>query len=171
MEWYLQPGENLLLVAVDCRAANQAGAYPCRVVGSFSQAEKDVPDWANLPVVRETRPANGDARAVSRMLAEIGVPRNLLGYAYLRTGLTLLLEEPALGRTLTRSLYPRIAAAHQTTASSVERAVRHAIAQTFARDGDSSYRNALGRLASSVGDKPTNSEFFAQVAERLRMGA
>lgn len=99
------------------------------------------------------------------------MPGNLLGCAYLRTALSLLLEEPALGRAITRSLYPRIAGMHQTSPQSVERAIRHAIAQTFARSGSEGYRAALGRLASSVGDKPTNAEFLAQTAECLRLGA
>lgn len=161
IEWYLQSGaETLLLVAVDRSAASAPGAYPCRVVGTFSPAEQ------------QPAPAPADEGVkVSRLLSEIGVPRNLLGCAYLRTGLTLLLQEPALGRTITRSLYPRIAEKHGTSASSVERAIRHAISQTFARCGSEGYRAALGRLASSVGDRPTNSEFLAQAAERLRMGA
>lgn len=159
LQWYLESGaETLLLVAVDRGAASTPGSYPCRVVGAFS------------PAGQSAAPAE-DAQRVSRLLSEIGVPRNLLGYAYLRTGLTLLLAEPSLGRTLTRSLYPRIAGEHGTTAQSVERAIRHAIAQTFAREGGERYRAALGRLASSVGEKPTNSEFLAQTAERLRLGA
>lgn len=162
LQWYLQNAgtDTLLLVAVGKSAADTPGAYPCRVVGTFSPMERKImPD------------APDDSARVSQLLSEIGVPANLLGCAYLRTGLTLLLQEPALGRTITRSLYPRIAQEHQTDARSVERAIRHAIAQTFARGGSINYRAALGRLASSVGDRPTNSEFLAQTAERLRLGA
>ena len=154
LQWMLQnAGDSLLLVAVDARAASAPGAYPCRVVGTFSQTM--------LP-----SPADDKLR-ISRLLSQIGVPGNLLGCTYLRTALSLLLEDPALGRAITRRLYPRIAAMHQTSASSVERAIRHAIAQTFARGSDG-YRAALGRLASSVGDRPTNAEFLAQTAECLR---
>lgn len=157
LQWMLQTtGETLLLVAVDPRAADTPGAWPCHVVGAFTPP-------APAPQT--------DAQRISRLLSEIGIPGNLLGCAYLRTALTLLLQEPSLGRAITRSLYPRIAALHQTTASSVERAIRHAIAQAFARMGPSGYRSALGRLASSVGDKPTNAEFLAQTAEKLRLGA
>ena len=160
LEWVMQnSGDTLLLVAVDRSAADTPGAYPCRVVGTFS------------PMEQRIAPVQDDIARVSRLLSEIGVPRNLLGCTYLRTGLTLLLQEPALGRTITRSLYPRIAQRHDTTARSVERAIRHAIAQTFAREGGAGYRSALGRLASSVGDRPTNSEFLAQTAEKLRLGA
>lgn len=157
LQWYLQSGgETLLLVAVSA-PQDKPGAYPCRVVGTFS------------PGTLPTPPAD-DALRISRLLTEIGVPGNLLGSAYLRTALSLLLREPALGRTLTRSLYPRVAQEHHTTPACVERAIRHAITQTFAR-GNDGYRAALGRLASSVGDRPTNAEFLAQTAERLRLGA
>ena len=160
LQWALQNtgADTLLLVAVDRRAADTPGAYPCRVVGTFSPAGYRAPDVQEDAAVR-----------AGRLLSEVGVPANLLGCAYLRTGLTLLLQEPALGRTITRSLYPRVAEVHRTTARSVERAIRHAIAQAFARTGGAGYRNALGRLASPVGDRPTNSEFLAQAAEMLRM--
>ena len=158
LQWVLERGaQTLLLVAVDNAAAHTPGSYPCRVVGTFSPAEQII------------APVQDDASRVSRLLAEIGVPGNLLGCAYLRTALILLLEEPRLGRTISRSLYPRIAERHQTTPACVERAIRHAIAQTFARKNG--YRAALGRLASSVGERPTNAEFLAQTAERLRLGA
>ena len=158
LQWMLQnAGDTLLLVAVDARAAHDPGHYPCRVVGTFSQEEP-------------LRTAD-DGLRITRLLADIGVPGNLLGCSYLRTALSLLLKEPELGRTITRSLYPRIAQTHHTTAQSVERAIRHAISQTFARCGSDGYRSALGRLASSVGEKPTNAEFLAQTAECLRLGA
>ena len=158
LQWVLERGaQTLLLVAVDGAAANTPGAYPCRVVGTFSPAEQII------------TPLQDDTARISRLLAEIGVPGNLLGCAYLRTALALLLAEPRLGRTISRSLYPRVAEKHLTTPACVERAIRHAIAQTFARDNG--YRAALGRLASSVGDRPTNAEFLAQTAECLRLGA
>lgn len=162
LQWALQNAGNdtLLLVAVRRNAADTPGTYPCRVVGSFSPVTQRI---ASL--------AEDDAVRVSRLLSEVGVPTNLLGCTYLRTALTLMLQEPALGRTITRTLYPRIAEKHQTTVQSVERAIRHAIAQTFTRSGGTGYRTALGRLASSVGDRPTNSEFLAQAAEKLRLEA
>lgn len=149
-------GETLLLVAVSA-PQDKPGAYPCRVVGTFS------------PAAQIITPVQDDASRVSRLLAEIGVPGNLLGCAYLRTALTLLLQEPRLGRTISRNLYPRVAEKHLTTPACVERAIRHAISQTFSRENG--YRAALGRLASSVGDKPTNAEFLSQTAELLRLGA
>ena len=162
LQWMLETGgQTLLLVAVDGCAADQPGAYPCRVIGAFAELAR-----------KTALPAAADESVrISRLLADIGVPTNLLGYAYLRTGLAMLLEDPGVSRCISRSLYPRIAEKHDTTVSGVERAIRHAICQTFARGGSERYRAALGRLASSVGDRPTNAEFIAQAAERLRMGA
>ena len=157
LQWMLERGaQTLMLVAVDPRAGDTPGAYPCQLVGMLS------PVQPSTPAPRE------DAHRVSRLLTEIGVPGNLLGCAYLRTALTLLLAEPALGRAITRTLYPSIARQHETSAQGVERAIRHAIAQTFARSSEG-YRTALGRLASPVGDRPTNAEFLAQTVECLRL--
>lgn len=161
LQWVLEQGEQtLLLVAVDRYAAERPGAYPCRVIGEVSSLAKT----AAPPAPAE------DAVRISRLLSEVGVPMHLLGYTYLRTALEFLMAEPDLGRCISRSLYPRIAQVHVTSASSVERAIRHAIGQTFTRGGGALYRAALGRLASFVGDHPTNSEFLAQTAERLRLG-
>ena len=161
LQWMLETGgQTLLLVAVDGHAADKPGAYPCRVIGEFSGLMRKA-----APVA----PADDGVR-ISRLLSEVGVPTNLLGYAYLHTALTMLLTDASLSRCISRSLYPRIAEEHGATVSGVERAIRHAICQTFARGGGERYRAALGRIASSVGDRPTNSEFIAQAAERLRMG-
>ena len=162
LQWILERNDHqtLLLVAVDRHASNQPGAYPCQVIGEFSTLAQHM----------LSDPPADDAR-ISRLLSDIGMPANLLGYAYLRTALTLLLQEPELTHFISRRLYPRVAQAHSVSASSVERAIRHAISQTFARGGGAMYRSALGRLASPVGDRPTNSEFIAQTLERLRLSA
>ena len=162
MQWMLQnSGETLLLVAVDASAADHPGAYPCRVVGAISAlmqpADRPTPSSTSTPP--ETR--------IRELLSAVGVPANLLGFTYLLTALTLMQQEPSLRRNMTRALYPRIARQHGTGARSVERAIRHAIAATWARSGGEPYRRQLGRLASFVGEKPTNSEFLAQVSECL----
>lgn len=162
LQWMLETqGQTLLLVAVDGHAAEKPGAFPCRVIGTVSAP-------ARKP---EPAAAASDSVRISRLLSEVGVPTNLLGYSYLHTALSMLLADASLSRCISRSLYPVVAGAHGATASGVERAIRHAIAQTFARGGAERYREALGRLASSVADRPTNAEFLAQAAERLRMGA
>ncbi len=146
----------LLLVSVDVSARSDGLGLPCRVVGTLGQAPEPPPQ-----AMEEQR--------VTRMLGAIGVPSNLLGYGYLRTALEMILARPELGRGLMRTLYPEVAAVHGTTARGVERAIRHAIGQTWARGGGKEYGRILGRLSSTVGERPTNGEFLAQVAEGIRL--
>ena len=108
-------------------------------------------------------------RLITAMLMQIGVPAHLSGYKFIRAALLMVSERPELFSSLTRVLYPQIALEFGTTASCVERAIRHAISLTWDRGGGENYRRLLGRQASTVGDKPTNSEFLAQVGEGIRL--
>lgn len=108
-------------------------------------------------------------RLVTSMLMQIGVPAHLSGYKFIRAALLMVMDRPELFSGLTRTLYPEIARQFNTTASCVERAIRHAISLTWDRGGGENYRRLLGRQASTVGEKPTNSEFLAQVGEGIRL--
>lgn len=108
-------------------------------------------------------------RLATAMLMQIGVPPHLSGYKFIRSALMMVTDRPELFSGLTRTLYPEIARKFDTTASCVERAIRHAISLTWDRGGGENYRRLLGRQASIMGDKPTNSEFLAQVGEGIRM--
>lgn len=108
-------------------------------------------------------------RLVTAMLMQIGMPAHLSGYKFTRTALVMVIDRPELFSSLTRVLYPEIARSFGTTASCVERAIRHAISLTWDRGGGENYRRLLGRQASTVGEKPTNSEFLAQVGEGIRL--
>lgn len=118
-------------------------------------------------------PEEGDTdeleRLVTAMLMQIGVPAHLSGYKFIRSGLIKVADRPELFTSMTRTLYPELAAQYGTTVSCVERAVRHAIAITWDRGGGENYRRLLGRQASLMGDRPTNSEFLAQVSEGVRL--
>ncbi len=156
----------LLLLAVDVSARSDGLGLPCRVVGTLSQESAALPMAAASPAPAVPEEPE---HQVSRMLSSIGVPTNLLGYAYLRTALILMLRRPEISHGLTRGLYPEVACQHGTTARCVERAIRHAISQTWVRSGGAGYERLLGRMGSTVGERPTNSEFLAQVAEGLRL--
>ena len=108
-------------------------------------------------------------RLATAMLMQIGVPAHLSGYKFIRTALIMVTDRPEMFSSLTRVLYPEIAQEFGTTASCVERAIRHAISLTWDRGGSENYRRLLGRQASTVGLKPTNSEFLAQVGEGIRL--
>ena len=152
----------LLLVAVSPGRSEglPERALPCRIVGTVS------PGAAALPFSAPPEAVSSAQRA-SQLLAQIGVPANLLGCGYLRTALQLVLEQPQMRRGLMRTLYPEVGRRHQVSAVSVERAIRHAIVQTWARGGAARYRQLLGRMGSSVGERPTNSEFITVLSEHL----
>ena len=152
----------LLLVAVEDAGDVPERSLPCRVLGRITPGE---PVFAGREALRETTAAE----RISRLLAAIGVPTNLLGYDYLRTALTEGLARPELLRGLSRRLYPAVAIRHGVSAGSVERAIRHAIVQTWARGGGERCRSLMGRYASSVGDRPTNGELIALLADRLAL--
>ncbi len=157
-EWmgYLRQGGTgtLLLVAVE----GQQGAegWPCRIVGAVSP-------------LGNTAPRQTASEPITHLLTEAGIPSNLLGYGYLRTGIALVMEDGMLRRSLTGELYPRIAQQYGATPRGVERAIRHAIGVAWTRFGGEGYYRALGRLASCVGERPTNAEFISQAAECLML--
>lgn len=111
---------------------------------------------------------NHDAE-VTRMIHLMGVPAHVKGYQYLRDAIVCVLEDINLLNAITKGLYPRIAERYNTTSSRVERAIRHAIELAWDR-GNIEYMNRFfGYTINLDRGKPTNSEFIAMVADRLRM--
>lgn len=106
---------------------------------------------------------------VTDMLRTIGVPAHIKGYRFLRDAILMVTDDPALINAVTKLLYPDIAHSHQTTASRVERAIRHAIEVAWDR-GDIEILNFyFGSTVHSLRGKPTNSEFIAMLADRVTL--
>lgn len=106
---------------------------------------------------------------VTDMLRTIGVPAHIKGYHFLRDAIMMVIEDPTLINAVTKILYPAIAQRHHTTASRVERAIRHAIEVAWDR-GDIEVLNFyFGSTVHSLRGKPTNSEFTAMLADRVTM--
>lgn len=106
---------------------------------------------------------------IIRNLTNLGVPANLKGYEYLKSGLSKVLENPIIIQGMTKELYPAIAKEYGTTPSRVERAIRHAVEVMFDRVDPELLKEYFGNTISLKKDKPTNSEFLAQVAEYIRI--
>ena len=134
----------------------------------LSAVHRDIPAPPVAPMPPPEEPEDLE-RLVTAMLMQIGVPAHLSGYKFIRSALLMVIDRPELFSGLTRVLYPEIAHEYGTTASCVERAIRHAISLTWDRGGGENYRRLLGRQASTIGEKPTNSEFLAQVGEGIRL--
>jgi two-component system response regulator (stage 0 sporulation protein A) len=106
---------------------------------------------------------------VTSIIHKIGVPAHIKGYQYLRTAIMMTVEDCDLINSVTKILYPTVAKRYQTTASRVERAIRHAIEVAWDR-GDLDTLNAyFGYTIQNDRGKPTNSEFIAMISDNLRL--
>ncbi len=108
---------------------------------------------------------------ISLLLHRLGMPAHLRGFLYFRTALRLCSEEPQLSRSLTKRLYPAVAAACGTTGARVERAMRAAVEIAWERGDLETLENLFGDTISRASGKPTNGEFIAMLCEHLRFGA
>jgi two-component system, response regulator, stage 0 sporulation protein A len=116
----------------------------------------------------EQKPKNLDA-SITSIIHEIGVPAHIKGYMYLREAISMVYNDIELLGSITKVLYPDIAKKFNTTASRVERAIRHAIEVAWSRGNIDSISSLFGYTVSMSKAKPTNSEFIAMVADKLRL--
>ena len=106
---------------------------------------------------------------VTDMIHEIGVPAHIKGYQYLREAIMMSVEDPAMISSITTIPYPTIAKRFQTTPSRVERAIRHAIEVAWSRGRMETLDAMFGYTIDTGKGKPTNSEFIALIADRIRL--
>nr|WP_122011985.1 sporulation transcription factor Spo0A [Maliibacterium massiliense] len=109
-----------------------------------------------------------DERITSIFLM-IGIPAHIKGYQYLREAVKMVIENKDIINRITKELYPSIARVCNTTPSKVERAIRHAIEVAFSRGRIENINQVFGINIYNKGDKPTNGEFIALVADKLSM--
>ncbi|WP_425448584.1 sporulation transcription factor Spo0A [Dethiothermospora halolimnae] len=106
---------------------------------------------------------------ITNIIHEIGVPAHIKGYLYLREAIGMVVEDIELLSAVTKELYPNIAKKFNTTPSRVERAIRHAIEVAWSRGKVDTINNLFGYTVHTDKGKPTNSEFIAMVADKLRL--
>ena len=106
---------------------------------------------------------------ITSIIHEIGVPAHIKGYMYLREAITMVVNDMELLSAVTKELYPSIAKKYNTTASRVERAIRHAIEVAWGRGQVDAIHKLFGYTVHNEKGKPTNSEFIAIIADKLRL--
>ena len=106
---------------------------------------------------------------VTQMLHEIGIPAHIKGYQYLRDAIIMSVQDAEMLSSVTKILYPTIAKRHQTTSSRVERAIRHAIEVAWSRGKMDTLNELFGYTVNGGKGKPTNSEFVALIADKIRL--
>ena len=120
--------------------------------------------------VRETferRRAGSLEERISNIFISIGIPPHIKGYKYLREGIKMAVEDPTIINNVTKGLYPIIGERFETSASKVERAIRHAIEVAWNRGRVEAINAIFGARVYIGSEKPTNSEFIALVADKL----
>ena len=112
---------------------------------------------------------DSDELTVTEILHQIGVPAHIKGYQFLRDAILLTMNEPEYINAVTKRLYPEIAKKNGTTASRVERAIRHAIEVAWDRGDVDTLNSYFGYTIHNLRGKPTNSEFIAMIADKMRL--
>ena len=156
------------------QVAARGGSYymtkPCRISSVIERVRLLANQhWAEdiLPdpnAGRQTLEAN-----VTAIIHEIGVPAHIKGYQYLREAIMMTVENMEVINAVTKILYPEVARKFGTTASRVERAIRHAIEVAWDRGDLDTLQKYFGFTVSNSKGKPTNSEFIAMIADRLQL--
>jgi two-component system response regulator (stage 0 sporulation protein A) len=132
---------------------------------------RDIPEVKKAKVheKKDENPIKNLESEVTTIIHELGVPAHIKGYQYLRDGIVMSVRDPDMLNSITKVLYPTIAKKHRTTASRVERAIRHAIEVAWNRGKMDTIDEMFGYTISNYKGKPTNSEFIALITDRIRL--
>ena len=155
--------------------ASEAGAEVC-ILKPFDQAAF-IGHINSVLKIRSKSADNGREHAfttdieaqVTKIIHQIGVPAHIKGYQYLRTAILMTIDDNDIINSVTKVLYPTVAKKYSTTTSRVERAIRHAIEVAWDRGNPDVLNDFFGYTIVSSKGKPTNSEFIAMIADRLRL--
>ena len=129
---------------------------------------REAPVRKYIEISDNKSPENLEA-LVTNIIHEVGVPAHIKGYQYLREAIMMVIKDIDVLNQITKSLYPQIAQRFETTPSRVERAIRHAIEVAWGRGEQDMVENIFGYTVSASKGKPTNSEFIAMIADKLRL--
>lgn len=153
-----------------------------KILGDLMNADKEFQIMITVPSTQKNdagtqaaeapkvqRPLRDLEQDVTNMIHEIGVPAHIKGYQYLREAIMMSVEDPAMISSITKILYPTIAKRFQTTPSRVERAIRHAIEVAWSRGRMETLDALFGYTINTGKGKPTNSEFIALIADKIRL--
>lgn len=144
-----------------------AGAVAERLAALVKR--KDVPA-VSLPSAQHSAIDDGQLEVeITSIIHKIGVPAHIKGYHYLRESIKLAVKDSEIINSVTKQLYPTVAKKFGTTSSRVERAIRHAIEVAWDRGDVEVLTSFFGYTIRNTRGKPTNSEFIAMIADKLRL--
>lgn len=129
--------------------------------------EEQSGDYMVAQQTRDRRRVTSLDEKISNIFISIGIPPHIMGYQYLREGIKMTIADPTIINNVTKRLYPEIGEQFHTTASKVERAIRHAIEVAWNRGRIEAINSIFGVRVYIGHERPTNSEFIALVADKL----
>ena len=145
---------------------NEAVADVIRAVGEVGIINKRMPITAPQSI-QQTKP---DLETITtEFMHALGIPAHIKGYQYIRTAIMMAVDDMDILKLVTKQLYPAIAKKHKTTSSRVERAIRHSIEVAWSRGRAQTINEIFGCTLDSEKGKPTNSEFVAMIADKIRL--
>ena len=136
--------------------------------GSFIVKETKS-QYIDIPQQIDKKSEDGLEALVTNIIHEVGVPAHIKGYQYLREAIMMVVNDIDIINQITKQLYPDIAKKYHTTPSRVERAIRHAIEVAWSRGKMDTIYSLFGYTINSGKGKPTNSEFVALIADKIRL--
>lgn len=125
------------------------------------------PAGAQSKVFFNSKTPNYIEEKITNIFITVGIPAHIKGYQFLREAIKLAIANPEIINSITKKLYPTIAEKYDTSASKVERAIRHAIEVAWNRGKIENINNLFGIKVYSSNEKPTNGEFIALVADKM----
>ncbi len=150
-----------------------------RILNDLMSQDKEFQIMITVPSAEKTKSTTETAEVmpkvrdleqdVTNMIHDIGVPAHIKGYQYLREAIMMSVNDPTMISSITKLLYPSIAKHFQTTPSRVERAIRHAIEVAWSRGKMETLDTLFGYTINTGKGKPTNSEFIALIADKIRL--
>ena len=157
-----------------------------QIIGSLMQNNREFQVVITVPSIRGEEDSTLDVQKINTvaapeeknfdleqdvtdMIHEIGVPAHIKGYQYLREAIMMSVNDSEMMGSITKILYPTIAKKYQTTSSRVERAIRHAIEVAWNRGRMETLDDMFGYTINTGKGKPTNSEFIALIADKIRL--
>ncbi|WP_160688775.1 sporulation transcription factor Spo0A [Clostridium sp. C2-6-12] len=145
--------------------SNVSDTSSIRTSSSYQQTSSII----STPVENRSKGPMDLETEITNIIHEVGVPAHIKGYMYLREAITMVVNDMELLSAVTKELYPSIAKKYNTTASRVERAIRHAIEVAWGRGQVDAINRLFGYTVHGDKGKPTNSEFIAIIADKLRL--
>lgn len=127
---------------------------------------KEVKEEKNIISIKNPKNRVLDEK-ISNIFITVGIPAHIKGYQFLREAIKMAIDNPEIINSITKQLYPSIALRFDTSASKVERAIRHAIEVAWNRGKIENINNLFGIKVYSSNEKPTNGEFIALVADKM----